>query len=348
MSELRRDPILDTWVIIAAERGRRPSDFAAVSEQLTVPSGCPFCAGNEAKTPPEIFAIRGDTPANGPGWEVRVVPNKYPALQIDGDVERAGLGLLDRMNGVGAHEVIIETPDHLMDMAVASPEHIARVFDAFDQRTCDLRGDQRFRHIIIFRNYGAVAGASLSHPHSQLIALPIIPSIVVAKLEAARQHYADKERCIFCDMVAQELTLPERVILRNEHFAVLSPYAARFPYEVEIYPLRHSHDFILMSAEERLALGETLRFILQRYREALGDPPYNMMLHTSPSPLPRAGHPEYWGTLAYDYHWHIELMPRLTKTAGFEWGTGFWINPVAPEDAARVLREGSDATGYNE
>ncbi len=338
MSELRRDPILDTWVIIAAERGSRPSDFEPVSATVSTPSGCPFCAGNEEKTPPEIFAIRKDGVPNGPGWEVRVVPNKYPALTIEGDVERAGLGLLDRMNGVGAHEVFIESPDHHMDMAVASVEHIAKIFEAFDQRIRDLRRDTRFRHIIIFRNYGPAAGASLSHPHSQLIALPIIPSIVATQLDVARKYYAAKERCIFCDLIAQELALPERIVFQNEHFLILAPYASRFPYEVEIYPLQHCHDFIQMSCEQRLALGETLRFILGRYRTVLNDPPYNMVLHTSPNPIPRPGHPEYWGTLAYDYHWHMKLMPRLTKTAGFEWGTGFWINPVSPEDAARELR----------
>lgn len=337
-SELRKDPVLDRWVIIAASRGKRPHDFATTPEE-TKSAGCPFCGGNEAKTPPEIYASRepGTLP-DTPGWDVRVVQNKFPALTIEAGLKRSGIGLMDRMGGFGAHEVIIETPDHGMDLAIDSPEHINTVLSVFRQRLVDLRNDTRFRHILIFRNYGSAAGASLSHPHSQLIALPIVPLLVKEKLSAARTHYRLKERCIFCDLIEQETAIPDRVVLENEHFVVLSPFAARFPFELQIFPRRHMHDYTMMTEEEQQSLAGILKTTLLKYRELLGDPAYNMMMQTSPNTTARPGHPEYWGTLASDYHWHIELMPRLTKVAGFEWGTNFYINPVSPEAATSFLR----------
>lgn len=342
MSELRKDPILDHWVIIAAERGRRPCEFATESTP-ELSTSCPFCGGNEHMTPPEIAAIpsEGRVP-NTEGWEVRVVPNKFPALAIDGEVDRAGIGLFDRMRGVGAHEVIIESPQHNIDLPDMSCEHIVKVLDASIERVVDLRIDPRFRHTVLFRNHGAIAGASLNHPHSQIIALPIVPKLVRDKLIAAREHYLRKERCIFCDLIEQELAMPERVVLQNDHFIVLSVFAARFPFELNIYPRQHQHDFVLMSDEQKWALADILHEILCRYRSILGSPPYNMMIQSAPNTTPRAGHPEYWGTISYDYHWHIELVPRLTKVAGFEWGSGFYINPVSPEQAAGFLRGDED------
>lgn len=337
-SELRKDPVLDRWVIIAASRGKRPHDFAAIPEPAKS-AGCPFCGGNETKTPPEIFALRaaGSAP-NTPDWDVRVVQNKFPALTIEASLRRSGIGLLDRMGGFGAHEVIIETPEHGLDMALAPEEHISKILTVFRERISDLRRDPRFRHILVFRNFGSAAGASLSHPHSQLIALPIVPELVKQKLAAARTYYFHKERCIFCDLIEQETIIPDRVVMENQHFVVLSPFAARFPFEVQIFPRRHMHDFVEMDEDEQRALASILKETLMRYRDLLGDPPYNMVLQTAPSTTARPGHPEYWGTLAFDYHWHIELMPRITKMAGFEWGTGFYINPVSPEAATSFLR----------
>jgi UDPglucose--hexose-1-phosphate uridylyltransferase len=343
-SELRKDPIFARWVIIAASRGKRPSDFAGTPEPEKS-AGCPFCAGNETKTPPEIFALRAaETLANSPGWDVRVVQNKFPALTIEATLRRSGIGLLDRMGGFGAHEVIIETPVHEMDLAIAPLEQVAKVVEAFRRRTLDLRNDPRFRHIIIFRNFGSAAGASLSHPHSQLIALPIVPQLVKEKLIASRAYYLHKERCIFCDLIEQELAMPDRLVLQNDDFVVLSPFAARSPFELQIYPRRHMHDFTLMEPAEQQSFAAILKETLLLYREKLNNPAYNMMLQTAPNTQARPGHPDYWGTLSWDYHWHVELMPRLTKTAGFEWGTGFYINPVSPELAkAHLCDELEDA-----
>jgi len=340
MSQLRKDPILSRWVIIASERGHRPSDFRAEVDPPQASRGCPFCYGNEDKTPPEIYAVRPpDTEPDGPGWLVRVVPNRYPALSVEGEVDRRGLGMFDFMNGVGAHEVIIESPDHHMNLCDARPEHIELILRTYIARVKDLRRDLRLRYIIIFRNYGKVAGASLAHPHSQLIATAIVPRLPKEKLEAARSHYLSKERCIFCDLIRQEQALGDRVVMETRGFIVLSPFAARFPFELVIFPLRHCHDFVLMEEGEVSELAEVLKEALWRLREALNNPPYNYILHTAPSTHPRPGRPEYWGTLALDYHWHIEIVPRLTKVAGFEWGTGFYINPVAPEEATKFLRE---------
>jgi len=338
MSQLRKDPVVDRWVIIAAERGHRPSDFKAEPARRDEAS-CPLCAGCESRTPPEIWALRADGSApNGPGWEVRVVPNKFPALAIEGALERRGVGMYDMMNGIGAHEVIIETPDHYQDIPDSDEPHVAKVLTAYRERILDLRRDTRFRYVLVFRNRGEVAGASLSHPHSQLIALTITPSLVKQKLESGRRYYREKERCIFCDIIGQELDTQERVVFESPDFVVVSPFAARFPFELAIYPKRHSHDFCLMSQQEIGSLARTLKQVLGRLREALGNPPYNYVLHTSPNSLPRAGRPDYWGTLALDFHWHLEIYPRLTRMAGFEWGTGFYINPVAPEEAASMLK----------
>src|SRR2546428_3628291 len=205
MPELRKDPVVGRWVIISTERGRRPSDFNGSGPPSTNPKICPFDVGNEDKTPPEVLAYREPgTAPNAPGWTVRVVPNKFPALQIEGGLDRRGEGLYDRMNGVGAHEVIIEGPDHATELADLPAEHIAQVLQAYRERILDLSKDTRLRYVLIFKNHGQQAGATLEHTHSQLIATPIIPRVLQEELEGARRYYELKERCVFCDIVHQE------------------------------------------------------------------------------------------------------------------------------------------------
>ncbi len=329
MPQLRKDPILGRWVIISTERGKRPTDFAHEAE--TKKGGfCPFDYGNEDKTPPEVLAYREDgSPPDSPGWQVRVVPNKFPALAIEGDVDRAGEGMYDKMNGVGAHEVIIETPDHDADFADLPLPHIELVLEAAQQRMIDLQGDTRFRYIQLFRNRGNAAGASLEHPHSQLIALPILPKRLIEELGGSKKYYGYKERCVFCDIVAQEQRTRTRVVCENDRFVTIEPFAARFPFETWILPIRHHPSFEVMDEEARHDLALILKESLTRINVALGDPPYNFIVHTSP-----AGERD----LKY-YHWHMEIMPKLTKVAGFEWGSGFYINPTPPEEAANYLRE---------
>jgi len=339
LSELRKDPIVDRWVIIAAERGRRPTDFET---PRPTPGGaaCPLCEGNERMTPPELWAIRPeDTAPNEPGWQLRVVPNKFPALRIEGDVHRRGVGMFDMMDGIGAHEVVVESPRHDWTMADGPPEAIDRVLEAYQVRLSDLYRDPRLRYCVIFRNYGSEAGATLSHPHSQIMAVPVVPRRTKSKLKAALEYYGRKERCIFCDTLAQELALEDRIVIDEEEFVAFAPFASRFPFELHIYPREHSHDYAALSSESRARLAKVMQQCLAYLRPALGAPSYNYVLNVAPNPAHRPGRPHYWETLPYDYHWHLEILPRVTQVAGFEWGTGFYINPVAPEDAAQFLRD---------
>lgn len=330
MPELRRDPIVGRWVIIATERARRPNHFQYRPEP---PEGglCPFCPGHEDKTPPEVYAAGRSpgAPANSPGWGVRVVPNRFPALMIEGDLDREGEGMYDRMNGVGAHEVIVETPDHGRDLGEISDAEVAEVLFAFKARVLDLRKDQRFRYVLLFKNHGQAAGATLEHPHSQLIALPVTPSQVAAELEGARRHHEHRERCIFCDIVVQERKDRSRLIYENEEFVVLAPWAPRSPFETWILPRRHESNFEAEPGARLALAAAALRSTLRRVAVALGKPAYNFMVHSNPlRDAPSAS-----------YHWHIEVVPALTQVAGFEWGSGFYINPVPPEEAAEFLRK---------
>jgi len=338
MPELRKDPVVGRWVIIASERALRPSDFHKVSEE---PSGsevkCPFCPGNEHTTPPEIYAIRDDgSQPNTPGWKVRVVPNKFPALRIEGDLGRRGIGMYDMMSGIGAHEVIIETPNHYKKLCDLSVAELSLVLKTYRFRLSDLKKDPRFRYILIFKNQGEQAGASLHHSHSQIIATPVTPKRVKEELQGAREWFIMKERCVFCDIINQELDSGSRLVYENESFIAFAPFAARFPFECCIMPKKHSCDFDSITDEEIIQLADALGIVLRKLKVALNDPQYNYIIHTAPNRYQRRG---YWTTLEQDYHWHIEIIPRLTKVAGFEWGTGFYINPTPPEDAAKYLRE---------
>jgi UDPglucose--hexose-1-phosphate uridylyltransferase len=343
MPELRKDPISDRWVVISTERGKRPTDFAMprVSDESSNDlSKCPFCEGHEKMTPPEILAWRkGGTQPDSPGWEIRAMQNKFPALTPEGDVNRTGMGVYDMMSGIGAHEVIVESPRHNDNIPDLPDEHVEKILWAYKQRIVEINKDPRFRYALVFKNYGKTAGASLSHPHSQLIATPITPRYVKLELSNSREYFQEKERCIFCDIIRQELGTGERIVYENEYFVVFTPFASRFPFEIWLLPRRHEHGFQVMPDEERLLLAQCLKDVLKRLQVVLNDPPYNYVLHTSPSITPRPGKPDYWGTIEYDYHWHIEIIPRLTKMAGFEWGSGLYINPTAPEQAAKFLRE---------
>ncbi|MFT3913625.1 MAG: galactose-1-phosphate uridylyltransferase [Anaeromyxobacteraceae bacterium] len=330
MPELRRDPIVGRWVIIATERARRPMDPPAPPPPPPGGRLCPFCPGHEDKTPPEVLALGRPAHApDQPGWKVRVVPNRFPALKIEGDLDRGADGIYDRMNGIGAHEVIVETPDHARQLKDLTDAELADLLAAFRARSLDLRNDPRFRYVLLFKNHGRAAGASLEHTHSQLIALPVVPRQVSEEIEGARRHFDHKERCIFCDIVAQERKERARLVYENEDFVVVAPYAPRSPFETWILPRRHESSFDAEPRERLAGCAQALGTTLRRLAAALGDPDYNFMLHSNP--LRDAPSPSY--------HWHIEVMPALTQVAGFEWGSGFHINPVPPEEAAEFLRK---------
>lgn len=330
MSQLRRDPITGRWIIVATEKSAEPSELVFEKPKKKKDKNCPFCLGNEHLTPPEIIAHRKGGKPNTPGWWVRVVPNKFPALKLEGELHKEGMGVFDRMDGVGAHEVIIDNPDHMSEIGDASDYQAEEIIWAYLGRSIDLRRDRRFKYILIFKNYGTSAGASLEHPHSQLIALPIVPKRVKEEVMSANRYYDYKERCVFCDMMRQEIEEKERIVMENADFISFCPFVSRFPYEMWIMPKRHQSDFnsIELKKESIKSLGLILRDSMSKLKLTLGDPPYNYIIHTSPI----NGHERE------DYHWHIEIMPRLVEVAGFEWGSGFYINPVAPEAAARNLK----------
>lgn len=330
MPELRKEPVSGRWVIIATERALRPSDFIAVPPPTIKGNFCPFCEGNEDKTPPEIMAYRErDTRPNTRGWRVRVVPNKFPALVIEGGLNKRGDGIYDIMNGIGAHEVIIECPQHKISLTSLPPAHVQEIIWTYRDRLVDLKKDKRLIYGMLFKNVGAVAGASLEHTHTQLIVTPIVPLVVASEMEGSMTFYKYRGRCLFCDMINQELSNGSRMVLEGEHFVTFAPYAARFPFELWILPKNHSSHFENIQRSEVEELAETLRAALCKLEGALEQPPYNFIIHTSPFDQPELAH----------YHWHIEIIPRLTRVAGFEWGTGFYINPVPPENAAEYLKK---------
>lgn len=320
---------------MAEERTRRPADFCSV--QITPESErklCPFCAGNESATPGEIYSCRanGSVP-NGSGWSLRVIPNKFAVLRIEGELNRSGDGIYDMMNGIGAHEVVIETPHHDQRIGEYSQGRMEMLLRTYRDRAVDLHRDQRFKYVQIFRNYGATAGAMLEHPHSQIIALPIAPRWVREELVNARDHYAYKERCLFCDIVNQETKDRSRLVYENRSFIAFAPFAAKFPFETWIIPKAHNHDFQYLTDNDIPLLAEVMRRTFYGIQVALDNPPFNFIIHSSPRMGASAA-----ANVAREYHWHIEVIPRVTRLAGFEWGTGFYINPTMPERAAEFLR----------
>ena len=330
MPELRKDPVLGRWVIISTERAKRPKDFKFEPEEKKItPSECPFCPGNESATPPEIIAYReNDSKPNTPGWSLRVIANKFPALRIEGEIGRRGEGIYDRMNGIGAHEVIIETPDHAKDLVDLDKKSFEDLIFAYQERILDLKKDLRLRYAMIFKNFGAAAGASLEHSHSQLIATPVIPKRVIEEMDGAKRYYEYRERCIFCDIVVQETKSRKRLISENNSFILVCPFAPRFPFETWILPRSHASNFEDASPEELRDLASILKDSLTRLKKALNTPPYNYVIHTAPITLKGLDF----------YHYHIEIIPVLTHIAGFEWGTGFYINPTAPEESSLYLK----------
>lgn len=328
MPDLRRDPITGRWVIFAPERAERPQ--ALLRLPPTPESGpCPFCPGHEALTPPELLVQRQGGRANGPGWTLRVIPNKFPALRVETRLERRGRGPYDEMAGVGAHEVLIETPEHGKTLGELGIGQVREVLLAAQARMADLANDGRLRYAHLFKNWGAAAGATLHHSHSQLIALPLVPREVQDELDACAHHYADKERCIYCDVIDHELRERVRVVIETETFVVLSPWAARTPFELWLLPKEHRSQLEAASPHEIAGLAEVLQKALRKIDRALERPAYNFWLHT----LPLRERP------SPSYHWHLELKPTVSLQAGFEWGTGCSINSTLPEEAAAFLRQ---------
>lgn len=329
MPQLRKDPMTSRWVIVNVENSKRPDEYPDRSHELSS-KVCPFCPGNESMTPSEIAAFgRKSGPKDGAGWQVRVIPNKFPALRIEESTEKSAVGIYDRVGGFGAHEVIIENPDHHREIADLSVDEITPILHAYRDRCIDLKKDPRLKYILIFKNYGAEAGASLEHPHSQLIALPIIPSRVLDEVKGSSKHYEFTDRCVFCDILKQESTVKNLTILDDGQFEVIAPFVSRFPFEVWILPKTHEASFDTITDKGIQLLAKTMKTTLSKIKAVLKDPSYNFMIHTLP----------IYGKETESFHWHIEIIPHLTEVSGFELGTGFYLNPTTPESAAQVLRQ---------
>jgi UDPglucose--hexose-1-phosphate uridylyltransferase len=332
--EYRRDPVTHHWVIVAPERAARPlalSHAKPHDRHDAERDACPFCEGREEDTPGELFALRdaGSAP-NGPGWRLRVVPNKFPAVRPLPGVEVAdGDGLFESLPGAGEHELLIECARHEANPARLTDAEFRDVLLAYRARLAALSADPRYAYVLVFKNVGAEAGASLAHLHSQIIALPIVPDAVRAELDGARDYYQRTGRCVFCDVLRQEVRLGVRVVAETEHFAAFAPFAGRFAYETWLLPKAHDSRYESLTDAHAEELARLLRHLLARLDAVLEEPAYNYYLHTGPA---RAGGLSY-------YHWHLEVVPRTARPAGFEWGSGCFINTVPPERAAAELRD---------
>ena len=333
-TELRLDPLTKAWTMFSAARAIRP-EFRAVRHDPGGPDA--FSSGHEQFTPKALH----QSGANG-GWQVRVVPNRTPVLRVEGDATPRSDGFYDHMDGVGAHELIIEDPGPraLHELSLAD---IERVIDAWKWRMLDLMRDPRMRTLLIVRNVGRAAGATVTHSISQLVAMAIIPPILRRKLDTARAFFAAKKRSIFEDILADEVRVSSRVVYENNGFTVFCPYASRTPFELAVYPKRQCPDFHGLSDQERAQLADVLKTALSKLYVALDNPAFNLMLTTAPTRTPR--HDE-WNTIEQDFRWHIEIVPRLQHLGGIELATGCWINSVWPEVAAGFLRSTTESVPF--
>ncbi|HEY5998657.1 MAG TPA: galactose-1-phosphate uridylyltransferase [bacterium] len=332
MSELRQDMISKEWVIVAPERARRPDDNHAPGTGRAAPPrrrpDCPFCTGNESSTPNALLSF----PSDGP-WRVRVVPNKFAALSYDAEFHHVWSGKFLRTGGYGAAEVVIESPRHDLSPAQMAPADLVLVLEAWQQRYQALMDDGRNHLITIFRNHGRQAGTSLEHPHSQIIATPVMPPTVRNQIDQAVRSFDTYGTCLFCTMIEAERAEGSRLVLETEHFTVFCPFASRSPFELRIFPRRHTCFYGAVTAEETRDLAGVLRATLGKLHRRLENPDYNLVVRSHPLESRANRH----------YHWHIEIVPRLGTTAGFELGTGVFINTLPPEDAAAVLRSAEPA-----
>ena len=326
MPELRQNRFTKEWVVMATERARRPEELKAKHERPPLPSysqKCPFCPGNEKLAPPAVMCI--PDPQN---WRVRAVPNKFAALAREGTPVRCIERSRRTMNGVGIHDVIVESRDHSLTTALLPLDNVASILRCYYQRYCDVSADPRIAHVTIFKNHGEAAGTSLEHPHSQMIAAPVISSQVRYRVHEALRHYDEFGECIFCTAIEEELGEKQRIVLTSPHFVVMEPFASATPFATYIYPRRHMASFGAISEVELLDLAAVLKTVLGKLYFGLDNPDFNYTIRTAPHE--NAG-------VKY-YHWYLSIIPRLTRVAGFELGSGMFINTVLPEAAAEFLR----------
>jgi UDPglucose--hexose-1-phosphate uridylyltransferase len=328
MPELRQNIITREWVIIAKERARRPDEFVrARKETDDIPAfdpRCPFCPGNEAMSAAETYRVE-----DSEGWRVRVIGNKYPALSQEGDRIRRIDGVFRSMSGVGFHEVVVENRRHDLSPALYTVDQMKTVLEAYRQRYVQMRNDPRVEAIIIFKNHGESAGTSLVHPHSQIAATPIVPTQIRHRMDEAIRFFDETGECVFCTTLRRELADRARIIARTDSFVAFIPYAALSPFHLWIFPTRHSSSFEETGEDEITDLASTLRTVLGKLYYGLNDPDYNFSIRSIPA---REGQREY-------FHWYLTIIPRIVRTAGFEIGSGMYINTTLPEESAAFLRD---------
>lgn len=329
MSEIRQDPTTKEWVIIASNRVKRPHDFVKKRQKRSLhpyePS-CPFCLGNEHLSPEEILRY----PTEGSSsWRVRVVNNKYPALVPQGSTRLIEeVSFFTKMDGVGVHDVIIETPLHNRFIPLMEDQEVEELLTVYRERYNQLSRDPRVKLIIIFKNHGGGAGTSLIHPHSQLVATPVVSAELKRQFEVAMAHYNDTGRCLYQDIIDHELKVGERIVMDTEGFVVFHPFASRMPFETWIMPKKRQTSFGKIPTKDLASLAQVLRITLLKLYLSLHDPDFNYAIHTAPV-----------GDENKDYYlWHIRIVPRLTSIAGFEIGSGMYINATFPEETADFIR----------
>ncbi len=319
MSEFRYNRLKNTWTVIAEERAKRPHDYATHvhEEEIGDVKRCPFEYGNEFMTPPEVFAIRDeDSKPDSPGWKVRVIPNKYPAVSPDTKLEFNFDCIFDSISGFGYHEVIIDTPNHFKHIQNFEEEDYKYLFTAFKERMKALYKDEKVKYVQIFKNHGKEAGKSLVHSHSQLIAIPMIPKSVDTQINQCRNYFIEKERCLICDEIKFEKIVNKRIVYENQDFLVYCPYASLYPFEVRIVPKFHSHSFLELGTFSSLI--DAVKIAVKRLHKSLINPPFNMILYTSPPKRDKYKIPNYFYNIELFNHWYIEILPRIAIHAGFE------------------------------
>jgi len=333
MPELRKDPVVGRWIIIATERARRPGNLVDSSDNTFDDSiECHFCNNQE----PALLTINNEQDPSK--WQVKVVESGTPILRNEECCDRQGKGLYDIANGYGAHEVVIETPEHIANMADLDVGQIKLVLDAYVSRMNSLAQNQNLQYILAYKNYGWMSGGrKIGHSRSQILATPVNTLRVKEKLSGAKKYFEYKDRCIYCDLVREEIEQKKRLILESDNFIAVTPFASRFIFEINIFPKEHHCDFAkgVIGHEEELA--DFLKKVLLKIKIGLNDPAYNYIIQTAPLRRGKGG-PDRWKTIQEDYHWHIEIMPRITRIAGFEKGTGFYISCIPPEASAEYLR----------
>ena len=328
-SEIRQNKVTKQWVIYAPARNKRPQASQQRSQEtnplpVREPS-CPFCPGNEHM----IAAIVGERPGQGDNlWQTRVICNKFPVLAPDANTERFTQEFYVAMPGYGRHEVIIESPAHNRDIAHMSSAEVDSVIETYHQRYVDLMSAPQNRMTLIFRNHGARSGASVSHPHSQLIVTGMVPPLIRWREEEAQRYFDEWDRCVYCDILKSELQDRRRVVLENESFLAFIPFAAEAPYEIWMMPKQHQASFSHISDAQKADLAVMLQQLLAKLFHKLDDPDYNYVINTAVQH--RAGEPQL--------HWYLQIRPRLTTPAGFEIGSGISVNPSFPEADAEFLK----------